>query len=89
MCDMWPSSDQSNMFDPETSIYYFRTDIGSTRALFMFCPFNLCVKQSFGDLPLQAIFFVYELSLPNPFLLWNFMEKGRIVLLDHPMILIF
>ena len=33
-CVMWPSSDQSNLLDPETSICYIRTDIGSTRALF-------------------------------------------------------
>ena len=53
----------------------------------MFFPFSLCVKQPFGDLPFEAIFFVCELSLPNPILLWNFMEKGRIVILAHPMYL--
>ena len=32
----------------------------------MFCPFNPCIKQPYVDLPLEAIFFVCELSLPKP-----------------------
>ena len=31
---------QSDILDPDTSIYYIRTDIGSSDTLFMFCPFK-------------------------------------------------
>ena len=33
-CAMWLSSDQSDMYHSETSIYYIHTEIGSTIALF-------------------------------------------------------
>ena len=38
-CDMWPSSDQSDLWHSEISIYYIRTGIGFTRAPFYVLPF--------------------------------------------------
>ena len=61
---MWPSSDQSNLLDPETSIYYIRTDIGSS--VLCSAPLNYVLKLPFGHLPLWTIFFAYELFSPPP-----------------------